>query len=727
MLEQFKDALRSWVGPAPGENQNQNISLGGIALEYSYEDLKNGTQDFNEGRRLGAGAAGAVYKGTLRGGTEVAVKVLKNNCDLAGFEDEVRVLSRFRHPNLVTLLGWGQHENDRYLVYELLPGGDVEKKLQKSKKGSDPFPWQQRLNIALDSACGLSYMLNSQPKAFHRDIKPPNILLDANGTAKMADFGLAGTIKQDGKRHLTVEHISGTPGYACPQYIESGRVSEQSEVYSFGTVMLELLMNEHPALCGPSGNIIYPLMTVVQPAAPGAYERVMSRLDRTAAWPETLVGDVVKLSLHCVGHPDRRPMFEHIVQELRSHVQAASQVTLPTPVRSRSSHSAGEPSPAHHMASQAQGGYAGGQPLPPPPPQANVAVHASMPPKAKAASPAPPPPPAPQRSAGRKSSETYSPPKLGADSELAEIVLECVHADGLELAMLPQKQRAIALRVQQGKNGCVSVGRQQQIEFFERLVPRKDRLTAISRNHFEIMWDESCAVRVKKVSGNPLLLDNRPLANNEPALVQDGASILFSSVSEDVRFLELRVVFRNCSTVRSEGPHPAIQSPPASPQHASKAAAVPPKAAVPGPLPKAAGIWQPDTVALLECTSAKGIDVSSLPMADRVIELSFQSSVDIGKQKQPSFFNRLLEAEPTWLSFISRAHCKVQLSRQPLSSCGAVALTIENLSVNVVLVSDRKVSKGHSECIQEGGTFAFVAAPAGSSETKFLEFVLRSV
>merc|ERR1712232_1474114 len=109
--------------------EEQQIHLSGIALEYSYEDLRNGTQNFSESRRLGKGAAGAVYKGVLRGGTEVAVKVLENNAEVLGFEDEVRVLSRFRHPNLVTLLGWGQHENDRYLVYELLPGGDVEKKL----------------------------------------------------------------------------------------------------------------------------------------------------------------------------------------------------------------------------------------------------------------------------------------------------------------------------------------------------------------------------------------------------------------------------------------------------------------------------------------------------------------------------------------------------------------------------------------------------------------------
>jgi len=167
-------------------------------------------------------------------------------------------------------------------------------------------------------------MVNSQPKAFHRDIKPPNILLDANGTAKMADFGLAGTVKQKGKGHLTVEEISGTPGYADPQYIQSGRVTEASEVYSFGTVLLELLMNERPALCGPKGDIIYPLVQVVQPGAPGALERILGRLDAQASWPRPPVEELSELALRCVSTRGR-PAFEEVVETLRRlyHASAA--------------------------------------------------------------------------------------------------------------------------------------------------------------------------------------------------------------------------------------------------------------------------------------------------------------------------------------------------------------------------------------------------------------------
>lgn len=307
VFEQMKEAALGWFG-----------HLTEIALEYPYKELAAATDNFSPKHRLGEGAAGAVFRGTLRGGTEVAVKVLNDMGGLEGFEDEVRVLSRFRHPNVLTLLGFAQNEDKKYLVYELLSSGDLQGKLHKSKEGKAQFTWQQRLHVAIGTASGLSYMMNSKPMAFHRDIKPANILLDTDGSAKMADFGLAGVVHQEGVRHLTVKSISGTPGYVCPTYALSGRVTEASEVYAFGVVLLELLLNQPPALQGPEGDLMFPLLQAVQPAAPGAHGRLMAALDPTAMFPPALAEELADLALACVDLvPERRPNFETCVRSLR--------------------------------------------------------------------------------------------------------------------------------------------------------------------------------------------------------------------------------------------------------------------------------------------------------------------------------------------------------------------------------------------------------------------------
>merc|ERR1719362_2348807 len=117
MLKQIKEAVSILLSP-----QEEDFSR--ISLEYSYADLEAATNSFSYANKLGSGAVGSVYRGYLRAGTEVAVKELAASPGkFSGFEDELRVLSRFRHPNLVTLLGWGQHGSDagiKYLVYELL-------------------------------------------------------------------------------------------------------------------------------------------------------------------------------------------------------------------------------------------------------------------------------------------------------------------------------------------------------------------------------------------------------------------------------------------------------------------------------------------------------------------------------------------------------------------------------------------------------------------------------
>jgi len=288
-------------------------ALNQISLEYSYPDLQAATSNFAEAKKLGAGSYGGVFQGLLKDGTEVGVKVL-DVPDEAGFEEEVKVLSKFRHPNLVILMGFARNNAQRCLVYELLGGGDVHRRLQRSCVENVAFPWRQRVSIALDAACGLSHLHHSSPKVFHRDIKSPNILLDKNGTAKMADFGLACLSHASAHR---VKQASGTVGYACPLYVQRGVVTEGSEVYSFGMVLLELLTASPPAYVGSSGGSRQ--IQYLAHHINGDLRKCLSLADAKAQWPPKACRAIAELALMCSHvQEETRPNFAEIVRTCRS-------------------------------------------------------------------------------------------------------------------------------------------------------------------------------------------------------------------------------------------------------------------------------------------------------------------------------------------------------------------------------------------------------------------------
>lgn len=303
-----------------------------ISLEYSHTDLSKATMCWHKSRCVGTGRYGAVYRGIMRDGSEAAIKVMDFEALIekgerptrAGFEEEVQMLSKFRHPNLVTLLGWGQHGLCAYLVYELLEGGDVWQRLHKSRKqgaAGRPFMWHERLKVCLDAAMGLTHLHTSKPKAFHRDIKSANILLDRYGVAKMADFGLSCIVADAEAQSVCEKTAVGTPGYRCPIYSRTGRFRECSEVYAFGMVVLELLTGLNPSAHDPNrkGGLIYPVATVLDPQRPGGLERCTQNLDALANWPMDVACDVARLGLCCVDMADetRRPQFVDIVWTLR--------------------------------------------------------------------------------------------------------------------------------------------------------------------------------------------------------------------------------------------------------------------------------------------------------------------------------------------------------------------------------------------------------------------------
>ncbi|CAH8362989.1 unnamed protein product [Eruca vesicaria subsp. sativa] len=222
------------------------VALGFNKSTFTYEELAAATQGFSKDRLLGQGGFGYVHKGILPNGKEIAVKSLKAGSGQGDreFQAEVDIISRVHHRHLVSLVGYcSTSGGQRMLVYEFLPNDTLEFHLH-GKTGT-VMDWPTRLKIALGSAKGLAYLHEDcHPKIIHRDIKASNILLDLNFEAKVADFGLA-KLSQDNNTHVSTR-VMGTFGYLAPEYAASGKLTDKSDIFSFGVMLLELITGRRP-------------------------------------------------------------------------------------------------------------------------------------------------------------------------------------------------------------------------------------------------------------------------------------------------------------------------------------------------------------------------------------------------------------------------------------------------------------------------------------------------
>ncbi|KAG9440963.1 hypothetical protein H6P81_021128 [Aristolochia fimbriata] len=222
-----------------------NIALGFNKSTFSYEELAAATAGFAQANLLGQGGFGYVYKGYLPNGKEVAVKQLKSGSGQGEreFQAEVEIISRVHHRHLVSLVGYCIAGGQRMLVYEFVPNKTLECHLHGKDRPVMDFP--TRLKIALGSAKGLAYLHEDcHPRIIHRDIKTANILLDYNFEAQVADFGLA-KLSSDNYTHVSTR-VMGTFGYLAPEYASSGKLTEKSDVFSFGVMLLELVTGRRP-------------------------------------------------------------------------------------------------------------------------------------------------------------------------------------------------------------------------------------------------------------------------------------------------------------------------------------------------------------------------------------------------------------------------------------------------------------------------------------------------
>ncbi|KAF8781252.1 hypothetical protein HU200_000611 [Digitaria exilis] len=224
---------------------------------FSHRELAAATSGFSDERKIGRGGFGPVYRGFLRDqGCDAAIKVLQGSAlqeqGRREFQAEVKVMTRLRHRNIVQLLGWCDGQGGLMLVYEFVPNGNLDKHLHHPQR---LLAWPDRYKIALGVGSAILYLhTECDHLVLHGDIKPANILLDGSCNAKLGDFGLARLIDHGSdSTSPTTQVVAGTPGYMDPELVTNQRPCPESDVFSFGVVLLEIACGRRPTTAQPTG------------------------------------------------------------------------------------------------------------------------------------------------------------------------------------------------------------------------------------------------------------------------------------------------------------------------------------------------------------------------------------------------------------------------------------------------------------------------------------------
>ncbi|KAK6945571.1 Protein kinase domain [Dillenia turbinata] len=213
------------------------ISFSGLPVRFEYEELAAATENFKT--QIGFGGFGVVYKGTLPDKSLVAVKKI-NSIGVQGkkeFCTEIAIIGKIHHINLVRLKGFCAQGRQRFLVYEYMNKGSLDRSLFEN---GPVLEWQERFDIALGTARGLAYLHSGcEQKIIHCDVKPENILLHDNLQVKISDFGLSKLLSPEQSCLFT--NLRGTRGYLAPEWLTSTAISDKTDVYSYGMVLLEIV------------------------------------------------------------------------------------------------------------------------------------------------------------------------------------------------------------------------------------------------------------------------------------------------------------------------------------------------------------------------------------------------------------------------------------------------------------------------------------------------------
>ncbi|XP_056160242.1 rust resistance kinase Lr10-like isoform X3 [Syzygium oleosum] len=288
-----------------------------LPIRYSYSNIKKITRNFKH--KLGEGGYGSVYKGMLRSGNEVAIKILKSKAHGQDFISEVATIGRIHHVNVVQLIGFCFEGSKQALVYDLMSNGSLDKHIF-AEEGDKFLDYKKIYEIALGVARGIEYLHRGcDMQILHFDIKPHNILLDNNFTPKVSDFGLAKLYPTD-HSIVSLTAARGTLGYMAPElfYKNIGGISYKADVYSFGMLLMEMAGRRKNvnADAEHSSQIYFPLWIYDQVSEGASVET-----EEAVEEEREVIKKMIVVALWCIQLiPDHRPPMNKVLEMLEGDI-----------------------------------------------------------------------------------------------------------------------------------------------------------------------------------------------------------------------------------------------------------------------------------------------------------------------------------------------------------------------------------------------------------------------
>ncbi|KAI3816010.1 hypothetical protein L1987_15695 [Smallanthus sonchifolius] len=305
----------------------------------SLENINQATQNFHNDNCIGGGGFGRVYKGNLqdRDGTKTIVaKRLDTRLGQGEqqFLSELQILLEYKHQNVIGLVGYCDEKDEKIIVYEYAPRGSLDRYLNDAS-----LTWVKRLNICIDVASALCFLheggAGKQAKVIHRDIKTANILLNHDWKAKLADFGLSLISPLFQEKDYVIDHTCGTHGYLDPLYKKSGFLTIESDIYSFGVVLFEILYGRSVFAIQKHEGYYLPDFSKNNFNEGNHYELVFEQI-REQVMPKSLT-TFQEIAYQCLHHErEKRPTTKKVLMQLKKAMEfqnMASIMTKFTPLR----------------------------------------------------------------------------------------------------------------------------------------------------------------------------------------------------------------------------------------------------------------------------------------------------------------------------------------------------------------------------------------------------------